>query len=819
VGLPHWDNATERQRRDGMCWKHENELYNDGSAFKVTARDGRGVIVTLIADNYFGYCKKEVKTQISYAANLYGRAEEEHAGGALVFPSYDLGEAFDGQVHVKNRGHSFAEASESFADIMEVREGGHAVDRNFPDIVYVPENVQVDLHKLAVSWTNEDGGTHSLKLLPGQTYVRPSGYRIHMEKPPGDRAWRLIGTRAEATFCHKPCTVSGGGKSEISKSISDAIIQGPVFVSDFQADFDQVAALLAKDYSKRFRDPARHGEDTRPILSTKRSLGSVIKLLTPAPKDYSDEYNEWLAGIPQHVKELLFVVKRFYIPEWGNNWRAQFSVDSVNGVPGNELKLNNRKLVTNFLRVGFETGGSWRVFSLRKDFHPAAKLQMEDDITASVVVPQAALSDAPEGNPGAASLKFSQNCEYRLFQRPDDAIHPGYDKQTERDFAQPGNFFSNYQPLRRDDVQKLVEDSISFVKYTPPMSQAILAAANGDDGPEFFVCSSRPRIVDGKQTKNPRYLQTRQDLLNPRDTYLAEICQRLNRKVPRSRPLHTPVHAVLPGRRNNPAEEGVRPLAVFNPIHYLELPELFLEYICSLTGKSPSTTGAGSEGALTKGPFNALPPVIDLNAALVSLLLTNHSVFITAAGYVGPKVRVDHDVSLLVPEVWSRMGPEERDPRSLIENDYIERVPDIEFNGRLLPSSRLGWRINRRFVRIFFGRVFNYPHRVFAEEMLQPEKQDPAQFADAMDNIVTTQRRVAESYFADGSVEMACPPLKALLHIMRDGAFEGRGLGDAAVRDLFKPEVALNSDWYLARLHTNAARDRALWVRHVKNLE
>ena len=80
LGLPHWDKATERQRRDGMCWKEEQELYNNGAAFKITARDERGVIVTIIADNYFGYCKKEVKTQISYAANLYGLCEEEHAG-------------------------------------------------------------------------------------------------------------------------------------------------------------------------------------------------------------------------------------------------------------------------------------------------------------------------------------------------------------------------------------------------------------------------------------------------------------------------------------------------------------------------------------------------------------------------------------------------------------------------------------------------------------------------------------------------------------------------------------------------------------------
>ena len=85
LGLPKCDDATPRQQRDGMCWHEASELYNDGQAFKVTCRDSTGVIVTLIADNYFGYCKKEVKTQISYAANLFGNAEEEHAGGALAF--------------------------------------------------------------------------------------------------------------------------------------------------------------------------------------------------------------------------------------------------------------------------------------------------------------------------------------------------------------------------------------------------------------------------------------------------------------------------------------------------------------------------------------------------------------------------------------------------------------------------------------------------------------------------------------------------------------------------------------------------------------
>ncbi|MCA9217153.1 MAG: hypothetical protein KDB27_28990, partial [Planctomycetales bacterium] len=68
LGLPHITAATDRQRHDGMCWEREDELYNEGGAFKATCRDHRGIIVTLIADNYFGYCKKEVKTQLSYAA-------------------------------------------------------------------------------------------------------------------------------------------------------------------------------------------------------------------------------------------------------------------------------------------------------------------------------------------------------------------------------------------------------------------------------------------------------------------------------------------------------------------------------------------------------------------------------------------------------------------------------------------------------------------------------------------------------------------------------------------------------------------------------
>jgi hypothetical protein len=825
VGLPHFDQATERQRQDGMCWRDENELYNNGGAFKLTCRDESGVIVTLIADNYYGYCKKEVKTQISYAANLFGNCEEEHAGGAMVFASYDLGEEFSGDIHVKNMGYSFTEMVSRFGAAMDVKPEGYAVDKTFPEIIYIPELAHFDLHKQTVSWKNA-GGERCIRLQPDKTYVRPSGYKVKMEKPPGaHRTWRLVGTVAEGALCHKPCTVSGGGKSEISKPITDAILTGPVFVADLERDFDRVAELIDRDYSNRFIDKTR--VDKRSALAAERSLGSVIKLLTPDEHDYTPEYNSWLSRIPQYIRELVFVVKRYHKPEWGADWRSHFSVDIINGIPGNELKCNNRKIVTTYLRVGFDDHGAWRTFGLRKDFHPSVKIQMEDDITASTIVPPGILENVPNVDKNSA-LKFVKNCESRLFQRPDDAIHRGYDKQTELDFSQPDNFFSNYEPLTQTVARGLTEEAIGFHQFTEPMQNLIRGVVEHASGTsrnghsarvaDFFISSAHPRVVDGKPTKNPRYLQKRPDLVNPRESHLAEMAARLRRRTPLDKPLHTPVTVVLPGRRNNPPETGIRSLACYNPIHYMELPELFMEFICSMTGKSPSTTGAGSEGGLTKGPFNALPPIIDLNAALVSFILTGHNGFVTAAGFVGPKCRVDHDVSLIVPEVFCRMTPEERDPKFLMANRFLEKCDDSMHGGGKVLASRLGWRINSRFVHTFFGRVFNHPHAVFMEQMLKPELQDMGVFADGMDNIVTTQKRVAKMYFDDGSINQACPPLRALLHIMLNDEWEGKNLADAEFRNMFTRENLLASDWYAARLTAKQSVDRKLWRRHVEYL-
>ena len=196
---------------------------------------------------------------------------------------------------------------------------------------------------------------------------------------------------AEGLLCHKPCTVSGGGKSEISKSIAESILYRNFYIQDFDKDFDAAERILDKDFAKRFKAVSQgKGQDkaklAREILSPMRSLGSVVRLLTPSA-EYTLEFNRWLRKIPPHVRSLVFTIKRFYRPEWGEDIRSHFSVDVVDGRPGHELTYHHRPLVSSYLRVGTEDEGNWRVFRLRTDFVPAYKLQVEDDITASAVLP------------------------------------------------------------------------------------------------------------------------------------------------------------------------------------------------------------------------------------------------------------------------------------------------------------------------------------------------------------------------------------------------------------------------------------------------
>lgn len=821
IGLPHWDDATDRQKNDGMCWKNEDELYNDGGAFKITCRDDRGVVVTIIADNYFGYSKKEIKTQISYSANLFGLVEEEHSGGAIAFPRGVMGDIVDGTTFSNKFGNrfNFEEVKKLLGDRIEINPTNYAVDRKYPNLLYIPENAYINTNTNSITWTY-NGEEQKLVLSPYKTYIHPTGNKFKLEKHKAISLWRIVNTSPEGIFCHKPCTVSGGGKSEISKSMLNAITYSSFNIIDIDEDFKKADEIIEFDYSTRWKNYDASLPPSRSFLDKRRTLGSAVKLLTPSKRN-TDEYNHFVTTIPVHIRSLVLFVKRLYRQDNEDlNWKDCMSVEIVNGQKGTALKYFNTDVVGSYVRIGFNQDGKWLLNKLRSDFSASQKIQLEDDISASITLPR---GDFKNLNPQFSnkSLKVVANCESHLFQRPDEAIVRGYDEGAERDLVSDNVYLTNYELLKKKDAIEIYEDTINFDKYTQPVKDLILSVVNSPNDEEYFSLPSHTRIVDGEPTKNPRYLERNIFINETEDSYLGDIGVRLFRKIKSEAPVITVVNAVLPGRRNNPIdrEAGIRPLAVYNPIHYQEAPELFMDFICSLTGKSPSTTGAGSEGALTKGPFNMLTPTTDLNNALLSHILTESNAFSTAAGYVGGDNKVDHDISLLIPEIWARLAPNDRDPKALIENGSLEKLEDFEYEGKKVLASRLGYRITSTFSLRCLNRLFDEPNAVFNKKMLKPELQGLDDFVDGIANIVEAQQKVAIKYFEDGSVESAIPPLKILLNIMAYGNYEGKEISDPELRAYFDRDYIVNSDWYKERLVIKQQKDIKFYEKQISYLE
>lgn len=273
---------------------------------------------------------------------------------------------------------------------------------------------------------------------------------------------------------------------------------------------------------------------------------------------------------------------------------------------------------------------------------------------------------------------------------------------------------------------------MSLEKYTEPMQQVIKKFANGEfTDLDQCVVSSEFRITNAQKqtrTNNVRYLQTRDELLYPEtqeQKYLIEIRKRLLQRISFSDPVILPVDVYVPGRRLNtidPKNAMVKPLSVYGPIHYQPIPILMLDWLASLSGKSPSTTGSGSlEGALTKGPFNNMLMSIDLNYACLALILGEEPVLSTAAGQIGHKLKVEHDITLIIPEIISRMTRDELNVKNLIQDRYLEKVEDFEYQGRKVHAGILGYRITQRFVKKYFARIFDYVGGLFPEECLKVE--------------------------------------------------------------------------------------------------
>ena len=329
----------------------------------------------------------------------------------------------------------------------------------------MPEDAEFDLRTQASSPGPRTASGAQLDSCAGITiYVLPSGYRSGWKSSRGGPPGGWSARAPTALLCHKPCTVSGGGKSEISKSIADAMIQRRRSSSrTTSATWTRSAEIVKRDFSHRSTAAARPTRGRRdPCSAPERSLGSVIKLLTPYP-EYTDEYNAWLQrAAADHPRSWSSRVKRYYRPEWGDDWREHFTVDSINGFPGHELKFDNQQLVTNYLRVGFEPDGSPGASTSCAPTSTPPRRSRWRTTSPPRWCCRASGSAGPADAIPNPSVKLVENCESLLFQRPDDAIHRGFDQQAEADIASPGTFLSNFEPLDREQAQALVDHVIEF---------------------------------------------------------------------------------------------------------------------------------------------------------------------------------------------------------------------------------------------------------------------------------------------------------------------------------------------------------------------
>ena len=167
-----------------------------------------------------------------------------------------------------------------------------------------------------------------------------------------------------------------------------------------------------------------------------------------------------------------------------------------------------------------------------------------------------------------------------------------------------------------------------------------------------------------------------------------------------------------------------------------------------------------------------------------------------------------------MPEVWCRMSRQERQPKFLIENGYLEKCEDFEFNGQKVLASRLGYRITPVCPRLFRTRLQPSACRCSPKRCSSPEMQDSAVFADGVDNIVGTQNESRKLYSTTAASPRPVRRCSALLHIMKDQKWDGKELPDPEFRNSFMRESLLQSDWYATRLAAKQKVERQLWRKH-----
>jgi len=111
----------------------------------------------------------------------------------------NLGFNYNAEEDGSVKGYFFDDIIEQYGDLMDLQNNHYGIDKLDQRILYLPENIKVDLYKTEIKW-QYNGATCVLKLLPDHFYVLPNGDRFHIERHPEAPIWKLVGTEAEGTF-------------------------------------------------------------------------------------------------------------------------------------------------------------------------------------------------------------------------------------------------------------------------------------------------------------------------------------------------------------------------------------------------------------------------------------------------------------------------------------------------------------------------------------------------------------------------------------------------------------------------------------------
>ena len=507
LGLPPLSRRPNGRSATACAGKTEDESTTTASPSSSPAGRCDGVIVTLIADNYYGYCKKEVKTQISYAANLFGNVEEEHAGGAIAFATYNLGDEYvPDSRRPRGQRPDLGEVVKDYGELMDVNREGYGIDKNSPE---------PDLHQRRRAGIAAAAGGVLDQGRKGAAHSAGARQSLHdaggLQDSHGEASrrptWRIIGTAGTAHSATSPAPFPAAASREISKSLRDYMLYGPIFVADFRRDMETRGGDLRPGLLRHAGDPIQGNPG---LWQAAFAADSVARALA----GLGDQAAHPQLRIHRRIQPLARRRFRRTSMRWCSSSSAstgpsgaRIGASNSTWTSSTASRATNSKSATASSSARISASACWpagpggrsssgrisrrgqnsdRGRHLRLGGGPRAAGQFADQ---NICRRLPAWPHPTSSSPTASTASFSgptMPCIAASISRPKPTCRSG------------DNFISNFEPLRPEAVQAMVNRVVDFEKFTPPM-QDFLRKAAGEKTPLYRLL----RQSAGSSTANP----------------------------------------------------------------------------------------------------------------------------------------------------------------------------------------------------------------------------------------------------------------------------------------------------------------------------